>query len=297
MKDQRSPTPPDDELDAARARIAALEGEATRHRVATAGGKSMAWRRFGKGPPLVLIHGGHGSWLHWVHNIEPLAQRHTLWVPDLPGYGDSDLVESGDVEPIVESVVHSLDALEGRGSIVDLCGFSFGGLVASRVASDRGGVRRLAVIGTAGHGLKSRYRLEMRNWRLAKEPEALWAALQHNLAALMLHDPAAIDALALEVHRASCASTRFRSKTIAREALLRPILDGIDIPVLLIWGEHDVTTHPETAARSIAEGHPERAWRIVPDAGHWAQYEAAGEVNDLLIDWFEDRERSPITGR
>ena len=159
MKDQRSPTPPDDELDAARARIAALEGEATRHRVATAGGKSMAWRRFGKGPPLVLIHGGHGSWLHWVHNIEPLAQRHTLWVPDLPGYGDSDLVESGDVEPIVESVVHSLDALEGRGSIVDLCGFSFGGLVASRVASDRGGVRRLAVIGTAGHGLKSRYRL------------------------------------------------------------------------------------------------------------------------------------------
>jgi pimeloyl-ACP methyl ester carboxylesterase len=242
----------------------------------------MTWRRFGSGPPLVLIHGGHGSWLHWIRNIEALSATHTLLLPDLPGYGDSDPIESSGIEEIVEAVVRSLDELVGAGADVELCGFSFGGLVASRVAAARGHTRRLVVIGTAGHGLKSRYTLEMRNWRLAREPDALWSALRNNLAALMIHDPRDIDALALEVHRACCTATRFRSKSISRVALLAPILEGVDAPVLLIWGEHDVTTQPEAAARSIAGRRPGIEWRIVPGAGHWAQYERPDEVNRLL---------------
>ncbi len=273
------------ELEAARARIAALDRLARRHDVALPDGKSMAWRRFGEGPPLVLIHGGHGSWLHWIRNIEALCGSHALWLPDLPGYGDSDPAGSGGVEEIIDAVANAIDNLVGRNAEVDLCGFSFGGLVAARVAAARGHVRRMAVIGSAGHGLESRYRLEMRNWRLARAPAALWSALRNNLAALMLHDPNAIDALALEVHRACCTATRFRSKTISRAALLYPILEGVEAPVLLVWGEHDVTTHPEAAARSIAGAHPARSWRIVPGAGHWAQYEASEAVNRLLLDW------------
>jgi len=190
------------------------------------------------------------------------------------------------IEEIVEAVVRSLDELAGAGTDVDLCGFSFGGLVASRVAAARGHTRKLAVIGTAGHGLKSRYTLEMRNWRLAREPDALWSALRNNLAALMIHDPRDIDALAMEVHRACCTATRFRSKTISRAALLAPILEGVDAPVLLVWGEHDVTTQPEAAARSIADRRAGIEWHIVPGAGHWAQYERADEVNRLLLEWF-----------
>ena len=49
-------------------------GQATRH---------PAW------PPLVLLHGGSGSWTHWLRNINALvdAGRWVL-VPDLPGFGD-----------------------------------------------------------------------------------------------------------------------------------------------------------------------------------------------------------------
>jgi len=277
-----SAAPDAGELAAARAHIASLDAAAARHDVAIGEGKRMAWRRFGSGAPLVLIHGGHGSWLHWIRNIEPLSRSRTLWIPDLPGYGDSDLIDSSGIEEIVGATVRSIDALVGPGEPVELCGFSFGGLVASRVAATRRHVSRLVTIGTAGHGLKSRYTLEMRNWRLAREESALWSALRNNLAALMLHDPAAIDAMALEVHRACCTVTRFRSKTISRAALLAPILEGVDAPVLLVWGEHDVTTDPEAAARSIAARRAGIDWRIIPGAGHWAQYERADDVNRLL---------------
>ena len=282
-----SATPEASALEAARARIAALDALSERVDVVLPRGKRMAWRRFGSGRPLVLIHGGHGSWLHWIRNVEALSASHSLLVPDLPGYGDSDPIEPGGIEEIVEAVARSIDVLAGAGKDVDLCGFSFGGLVASRVAAARGHTRKLAVIGTAGHGLESRYTLEMRNWRLAREPEALWSALRNNLAALMIHDPRDIDALALEVHRACCTATRFRSKTISRAALLAPILEGAEAPVLLVWGEHDVTTQPEAAARSIAGRRAGIEWRIVPGAGHWAQYERPDEVNRLLLEWFE----------
>ncbi|HSN20203.1 MAG TPA: alpha/beta fold hydrolase [Usitatibacter sp.] len=275
------------QLALARERILALDAHAERHDILLLNGKRMAWRRFGDGPPLVLIHGGHGSWLHWIRNIDALSARRSVWLPDLPGYGDSDPIDSDGIEEIVDATVQSIDRWAGAGKPVDLCGFSFGGLVASRVAATRGHVRRLAVIGTAGHGLKSRYTLEMRNWRLAREESALWSALRNNLAALMIHDPADIDALALEVHRACCTATRFRSKTVSRASLLAPILEGVEAPVLLVWGEHDVTTQPEAAARSIAGQRAGIEWRIVPGAGHWAQYERADEVNRLLLDWLD----------
>ena len=39
---------------------------------------------------MLLLHGGSGSWTHWLRNIQPLvdAGRQVL-VPDLPGFGDS----------------------------------------------------------------------------------------------------------------------------------------------------------------------------------------------------------------
>jgi pimeloyl-ACP methyl ester carboxylesterase len=56
-------------------------------------GVRVRWRRFGTDttqPPLVLLHGGHGSWMHWLRNAEALSAGRTLWLPDMPGFNDSD---------------------------------------------------------------------------------------------------------------------------------------------------------------------------------------------------------------
>jgi pimeloyl-ACP methyl ester carboxylesterase len=52
-------------------------------------GTVVRWARFGEGPPLVLTHGTPFSSAVWRDVIPPLAQRHTVYVWDMPGYGAS----------------------------------------------------------------------------------------------------------------------------------------------------------------------------------------------------------------
>lgn len=253
-------------------------------------GRHVRWRRWGDGPALVLVHGGHGNWMHWVRNIDALTRQCTVWVPDLPGFGDSEELAGDPRGPtrahqLLDAVNATLETLLGREAPVDLAGFSFGGLVAAELAARRGHVRRLALLGSAGHAGRRRQHTELVNWR-TDDLVQMREALRHNLAALMLHEPAAIDALAMSVHEASCLRTRFRSKGISREGGLQDALDRYGGPALLLWGEHDVTAAPHELAPQLADERPGRKWCVVPGSGHWVQYEAAGDVNRLLGRWF-----------
>lgn len=62
-------------LDIAQAQqhIERLDAIAEHRSIAFMQGRAMRWRIFENGEPLVLIHGGHGSWLHWIRNIEALS--------------------------------------------------------------------------------------------------------------------------------------------------------------------------------------------------------------------------------
>lgn len=69
--------------------VAAIDAR-SRHVETPCGSGSMIWRRWGQGsaPALVLLHGGYGSWTHWLKNVESLAARYTVWAADLPGLGE-----------------------------------------------------------------------------------------------------------------------------------------------------------------------------------------------------------------
>lgn len=235
----------------------------------------------------MLIHGGHGNWQHWIRNLDALGKAHTLWVPDLPGYGDSTTLppEAG-FEDIADATSRALDELVGQDTPVDIAGFSFGGAVAARIAVTRG-ARRIALLGTAGHGSERRPGADLLSWK--KLPvEARRAAFRHNLAALMIHDPAAIDDLAIDSYETACVATHFKSRPISRAVRIAPIVAPYRSPVLFLWGEHDVTATPEIAAHTLIDGRAEREAAIIPGAGHWVQYEAAEAVNARLLDWFEN---------
>ena len=265
--------------------IAHWQAQARRH-VATVDGCRVCWRAFGGGPALVLLHGGHGSWLHWVRNIEALAGRFTVWVPDLPGYGDSDMPASGDLQALLDATSASMDVIVGTNTPIDLAGFSFGGLVAAHLATRHHQVRRLVLLGPAGHGGERRPRGKLLNWQdaaRAGDAAALDAVMRHNLAVHMLHDEAAIDPLAVALHTAACMAARFRSKHISRAGGLADALAQHQGEQLIVWGEHDVTAEPALLAARLCKGHTRRRACVVPAAGHWVQYEQARAVDDLLL--------------
>ena len=265
--------------------MAEYEKKCQRHLVDVAGQKVM-WRQFGQGEPLLLIHGGHGSWLQWARNIDALSKHFTLYIADLAGYGDSSAPAFDDFENMVQVTAASIRTLLGPTSPFNLAGFSFGGLVSANVAAEGLAVKRLALLGPGGHGGPRRERGKLVNWKRALTDEELLEAMRFNLWAHMIYADEQLDPFAIGIHTHSCIHTLFRSRGISGRGLLGPALDVYTGPTLIVWGEHDVTCTPEYLMTHMIEGHANRRGVILPDVGHWVNFEDAVRVDPILIDWF-----------
>jgi pimeloyl-ACP methyl ester carboxylesterase len=60
------------------------------HLTVRANGAAFHVARIGQGRPLMLLHGWPEFWLAWEPVMARLADRFTLYAPDLRGFGDSD---------------------------------------------------------------------------------------------------------------------------------------------------------------------------------------------------------------
>lgn len=270
----------------ARARLALIDSRAVSERYRLRSGTFVHWRRFGSGAPLVLIHGGHGNWTHWLRNVEVLATGRAVWVPDLPSYGDSGaLAPEAGFDALVDATLESLDGLVGHATPVDMVGFSFGALVASTLAGRRPG-GKLALVASAGHGGPRRCHPALRNWKKATSEAVRRELFAFNLKAFMFHDPDAVDALAVAAYEEACLKTRFRSKEISRTGGLAGRLRASGARPLLVWGTHDVTAADSARFSTVLrEAGVPHVFRQIADAGHWVQFEKADEVNALLLEW------------
>jgi pimeloyl-ACP methyl ester carboxylesterase len=266
--------------------IARLDASAEHRSVPFLDSRVMRWRVFGTGDPLVLIHGGHGSWLHWIRNIEALSREHAVFVADLPGFGDSDDPPPGaGMQTIVDAVITALDTLFGAGCAVNLTGFSVGGVVSAHVAAQRGAVRRHALLGSPGTQTPRRPEAQLIRWRNL-DRAAQNAALRHNLLAHMMHAGSNVDALAFRAYADAVKATRFRSRGSAHRSVLEEILSTYAEPVLFLYGEHDLTCTPEMAKNKLTNAKTHRECRVISGGGHWVQFERAAEVNAELARWF-----------
>ena len=155
-----------------------LGSETCRH-VETRGG-TIAASVTGSGPPLLLLHGFPQTRAMWEPVIGFLANTHTLVVPDLPGYGDSDApadVEAASKRAMAASLVEAMGTLGF--DRFDLAGHDRGGRVAYRMALDHPAqVRRLAVLDilpTSDYWAKMdrSFALKIYHWAFLAQPPPL----------------------------------------------------------------------------------------------------------------------------
>jgi 2-hydroxy-6-oxonona-2,4-dienedioate hydrolase len=264
----------------------------------TAGG--VAWREFGPdtcgGEPLVLVHGGAGSWLHWVLNVDPLAGRFRVLAVDAPGYGDSAAVPEGVTnEGYLELFQAAVEEMAGDAPRIHLGGFSFGGFVAAELAV-RLGPRTAALSMTGGAGywapkgrpftLDSKRRLRERLGRAPTEAE-LRAMHRENLRKLMIWDEAKIDDWAVDMQHRNVARTRFDSRRLSWVGGTPELIGRLRCPVMVVYGAHDAAAIPPVAERiaRCRAARPDVETHVIARCGHWAMYEAPETVNRLMLDF------------
>ncbi len=248
---------------------------------------SIVWRCWGEGPPLLLFHGSHGSWSHWIRNIPALAAHRTVWAVDLPGFGESDMPLDISHESISDTLVEGIRQLPGLDLPVDIAGFSFGGVVAAFLSVAHPElVRRLVLIGTGGLDTPVGA-LQLQRVR-GLEGDEREAAHRHNILTLMLHHPDSVDDLSLYLQELNGVRGRFNPVNLVLPDRLLRILEKTRAPFDVIWGEFD-GPHPDPAAqekvlRAICPG---MAFRTIAGAGHWVMYERPEEFNRMLLELLE----------
>lgn len=116
-------------------------------RIETTGG-TLAVSVLGSGPPLLLLHGFPQSRMMWRRMAEGLCDRHTLIIPDLPGYGESDPPESVDAASKRNMATACVEVMRALGhERFDVAGHDRGGRVAYRMALDHPErIARIAVL-------------------------------------------------------------------------------------------------------------------------------------------------------
>jgi pimeloyl-ACP methyl ester carboxylesterase len=244
----------------------------------------------GSGPPLVLLHGGVGSWNHWVRNIDALAERFTVYAVDLPAFGRSPGAPRDIAKDDYMALCRAgVDALLPAGARFSLAGFSFGGIIGGHIAATFGErLRRVTLISPGG---MRAYRLDDPPYRRMPgddAPEAeRRAVIRHNLLQLMLHHPDSADEEAVDLQWCNIRHARIMSQRVGGRHDLLADLQRIRCPLQVLLGEHDTVIYPSPAERMahIRAAAPQVRFDMIPGAGHWMQFERAATVNRVMLDF------------
>lgn len=250
------------------------------------GDGSMIWRRWGKGKPLLLLHGGSGSWTHWIKTIAALRDEYALWVVDLPGLGESAMPhEPYTPQSCATALVNGFHQLLARHGPVTMICFSFGCHVGSLAATQLNDhLSALFIVGSAGLGLNQAQNISLPKERVDMTENERREVHRTVLANLMFADETKIDEQAIELQALNVANARFRSREFANSAEVREALADVSVPVRSIWGEADIVARPnlDSCVEALRLFHPELQHHTIDNAGHWVMYEAADEFNSVL---------------
>lgn len=247
----------------------------------------LAVRYWGKGAALVLLHGGMGSWTHWCRNIDTLARKFTVIALDMPGYGDSANARPSDEDGYIDCVAKVFAEIVDGANSAGLVGFSFGAVIAAAISTRQPQrVTRLSLLGPGGFGYPAGHSIALKKLPKGDATSAeVRKAAAFNLGQWMLSTVPAADDPVVDVQLRNLALARFDNRQISAKDRLVADLAALTCPIQLIWGGRDVLTFPSIRTRldRCLAVRPDLKAAILPDGGHWVQYECVEKVNELLI--------------
>jgi pimeloyl-ACP methyl ester carboxylesterase len=251
----------------------------------------------GEGEPVVFLHSGSG-----ITPSDPvvaaLASSRKVIAPRHPGFVDpEDLNELRDVHDLALYHDELLDVL-GLDS-VSVIGHSFGGMVAAELAAHvPSRVSKLVLAAPVGL------------WNDAYPVTDFFTAFPFGMADLLWHDASSSEAVEAMAAMAKGDEEEASQSDDPLTAMMLRVLPGlvtlgkyiwplpdkglsrrlrrIKAPTLVVWGEKDKLA-PSQYADDFVRGIPDARAAFIPDAGHMAPYERAGEFVKLVGDFLASR--------
>lgn len=250
--------------------------------------------------PLVLLHGGiiDAAHVSWGDLIGPLSEDATVYAPDLPGYGASEMpADPVSMSTLVESVAAFIDELSLEDPVV--AGISMGGGVAIGLALTHP-ERVSRVVALDAFALGSELPNGLLTWLLAtvQVTNRLSVALmrwsrRYTVAGLasLVSDPDslsadAIDRVVAEVKRpgAGAAFRAFRASEVTRSGYRTDYSDRVadlSVPVRYVHGADDDLL-PSAWSERAADRTPDSELFALDGCGHLPTLEKPDRVRDLV---------------
>jgi pimeloyl-ACP methyl ester carboxylesterase len=234
----------------------------------------------GRGEPLIIVHGGSGGAKAWRKNIAALSRQYTVYVPDLPGFGSSQSMESPYYIPeMVDFVDNFTDSL-GLHNFY-LMGHSFGGGIALHYTLQHPEkIRKLVLVSSLCLGKEIAWWIR---WftspifcrSLGKATVSFFRGIKYiakHFGPWEIVQP--ITKTSLQI--GSCIAN-LTEQTI----VLLSQLPQIMVPTLVMWGARDPIV-PFTQAYGAAELIPDCRVMVFDDCGHSVYRDRLREFSTVL---------------
>lgn len=244
-------------------------------------GMTLAYRRAGRGPAVVFVHGGAEDSRTWTPQLEDLADDFTVIAWDEPGAGGSDDVPDG------FALAGYADALAGliRALGVAPCtvvGLSWGVTVILELYRRHPRLVRSLVLADGYAGWRGSLGAAEADARLASLRGQAEEAFDPTLPGLFAGAPPAafaglLEAMAGDVRRRSMLT----ALTAMAQADLSDVLPQISVPTQLVWGAVDRRS-PLRVAEEFLRRIDGAALTVIPDCGHVSNLEAPAVFNEVV---------------
>jgi len=230
---------------------------------------------FGKGKPVIFLHGWLGSWGLWQETMSAIGKTNRAYALDFWGFGDSnDKLTSYNVQDFVDLIRQFMDQLGIQKA--PLVGHSMGGTVSLMTAiNDPDRIQKVVVIGSPIEGNSLSLPLRLAGKRIVAVLLFRYFGLFRKslkiVSPLICKDPHFPEIIDHDLSRTNLESFLNSIRSL-NQVDLRSDLEKIKIPVLGMYGKRDNIVSP-AQHKPLKTGIPHAQIKIFSESGHFIMLE------------------------
>jgi pimeloyl-ACP methyl ester carboxylesterase len=246
------------------------------------------YEAYGRGQPVILLHGWLGSWGYWLKTMEALKKQYRCYALDFWGFGESGKErKSYQVDDFVNLVDQFMERLGIESA--PIVGHSMGGTVALSLAIAKPArVQRVIVVGSpvVGDSLNILLRLSGKPWIASmvwRMPTILAFGIKVFSPYVVNDWPQWYKMITRDISQATLDSF-FTSIRSLHKTDLRAVLPAVTRPIMGIYGAGDNVVAP-SQANLIAQSAPLSRIKMMNGSKHFPMLDEPQAFNDNLAEF------------